>query len=104
DIDTPLGIDDVTFDIPAGPSDPFFTLVPAVGAVELAPGTSVGDAIRIGRINGSVGAVQLNVNGLPQGVTTTFTPNPATDTATLTLAASPDAPLTATLATITITG
>jgi hypothetical protein len=98
-----LGIDSLSFEHPAALPGPDFNLT-AAGGFSVAPGASTTITITVNRFNGSTGAVQLSAAGLPQGVTATFTPDPAADTSTLTLTAAPDAPLTGSGALVTVTG
>lgn len=65
---------------------PTFTLsVPAT--VTLGQGTSSNTPLSVSSQNGFGGSVNLAVSGLPSGVTTSFSPNPATGASTLTLSA-----------------
>ena len=101
-----IAIDDLTFDVPAAPPPPDFTLTTPVHTVEVAQGSSTAVPITIGRIGRSVGTIAFSVaGGLPAGVQAQLAPN-ATDgaTATLTLTADAAAPLTQTPATLTVTG
>ncbi|MEA2170464.1 MAG: hypothetical protein QOF76_3764 [Solirubrobacteraceae bacterium] len=116
DASKPIAIDDLTFGTPVTPTvtpgttptatptlGPDFTLNPAAIDVTVEQGSAAGDAITIGRLSGSTGAVSMTATGLPAGVSATFEPNPATGTLTvLTLTAAANAPPTT--ATVTITG
>jgi len=80
-----------------------FTLSASPNAVTIAQGGASGTStITITPINGFSGNVTLTASGLPKGVTTSFSPNPATSTSILTLTASATA--TKETATATITG
>lgn len=80
----------VTVQPPAGGSAQL-ALQPA--AVNVAPGQSVTTNVLITR-TGTVGPVTLTANGLPAGISPTFSPNPATaGTASLKLQAAPGAPV-----------
>lgn len=96
-----LGIDDLSFDIPATPHQPDFTISSPSGTTVPQGGTST-VPITINRLNQSAGDVSLDIAGLPPGVTATFVPNPTSGTAsTLTLTAATDAPRSPATATIT---
>lgn len=90
-----IAIDDLSFGSDQAPAaKPDFTLNPALTTLALEQGGTVTDTVTIGRLNGSSGGVSLRVDGLPDGVSATFVPNPATGTQTvLTLSARPDAPI-----------
>ena len=106
DLSKLIAIDDLTFDVPATPPPPDFTLTTPLHTVEVAQGSSTAVPITISRIGGSVGAIALSLTGgLPAGVQAQLAPN-ATDgtTATLTLTADPAAPLTQTPTSLTVTG
>lgn len=108
DVSKSVAIDDLTFETDPGtpPPDPDFSLAVAEGNVVMRQGQTVTDAISIGRFGGSSGDVDLEVSGLPAGVTATLDPDPAPgDGSTLSLTAAPDAPPTdATPATVVVTG
>jgi hypothetical protein len=107
DTDKPIAIDDLTFDTPTTPATPDFTLTPATTNVNVVTGSSVTDAISIGRLGGSSGPVELAVSGpLPTGVHAQVAPNPAGDgSSVLTLSVDGDAPaITGANPTITVTG
>lgn len=99
-----IAIDDLSFGSPAEPKPaPDFTLNPATTSLTIEQGGSAADAITIGRLNGSTGGVAFAADGLPTGVTATFTPNPASGSQTvLTLTAAGGAP--AGTQTVQITG
>jgi hypothetical protein len=102
-----IAIDDLTFDTPTTPAAPDFTLTPATTNVNLVTGSTVTDAISIGRLGGSSGPVSLTVSGaLPAGVHAQVAPNPAGGgSSVLTFAVDGDAPATTdTNPTITVTG
>ena len=102
-----IAIDDLTFNTPTTPATPDFTLTPATTNVNLVTGSTVTDAISIGRLGGSSGPVALTVSGtLPTGVHAQVTPNPAGGgSSVLTLSVDGDAPATTgTNPTITVTG
>jgi hypothetical protein len=99
-----IAIDDLSFDVPATPPPPDFTVTPQSTNVTLVNGRSAEDVITIGRIGGSTGDIRFDVSGLPEGVRAQFTPDPATSQSTLTLTADPTAPPTgSTSPTATIT-
>lgn len=91
-----IAIDDLSFDTPSAPPTPDFTLTPASTDVNLVQGGSATDAITIGRIGGSAGAIDIGIAGaLPAGVHAQFAPNPAGGSATtLTLTVDASAPPT----------
>jgi len=94
DLDKQVAIDDLTFDNPTV-VQPDFSLLPATSVIEVGPGQSVFDSIKINRSGGSSGDIQFAASGLPQGVTATFTPNPVGGASTtLTVTAASDAPTT----------
>lgn len=81
---------------------PGFNLTASPDGLALVQGQASGSStVTVNGVNFS-GNVNLAVSGLPQGVTASFSPNPATGTSTLTLKASSTAALGAT--NITITG
>jgi hypothetical protein len=88
DTDKLLGIDDLTFDNPAG-VPPDFSLSPAASLVNVNQGGSATDDITINRFNGSTGDLTFSAGNLPTGITATFSPNPATDKTTMTIKADP---------------
>ena len=101
-----IALDDLTFDVPATPPPPDFTLTTPLHTVEVAQGSSTTVPITIGRIGGSAGLIALSAaGGLPAGVQAQLVPT-ATEgtTATLTLTADASAPLTQTPAALTVTG
>ena len=67
---------------------PSFNLAPASASVSIVQGTSVTDSITITGANGFAGGVNLAATGLPNGVTASFSTNPASASTTLTLSAS----------------
>jgi hypothetical protein len=93
-----LAIDDLSFDTPPTLQPPDFALSgPPV--ITLRQGGSANATIDVGRLNGSSGIVSFNAAGLPLGVTAHFVPrrsHPGSgpERVTLTLSATPDAPLT----------
>ncbi len=63
---------------------PGFSMSATPTAIEVKRGQAVTVTINIRRVGGLADPIQLEVEGVPTGVTTTFEPNPATaDTATL---------------------
>ncbi|MGB8536521.1 MAG: FG-GAP-like repeat-containing protein [Acidobacteriaceae bacterium] len=80
---------------------PSFTLS-GPGSLTIGQGTSSPVSISVNPEFGFSGNVNLAVSGLPQGVTASFSPNPTTQTSTLTLTASNTASGGA--STLTITG
>lgn len=88
-----VAIDDLSFDVPASPPPPDFSLTPATGDVSFVQGGSATDTITIDRLGGSSGGISFSASGLPTGVTASFAPNPADASQTvMTLSAAPDAP------------
>jgi hypothetical protein len=81
---------------------PNYTLSASPTSLTMTQGGNGTSAIRITPQNGFSGSVSLSASGLPSGVTASFSPNPATTTSTLTLAASSVA--TTGTVTVTITG
>lgn len=90
-----LWMDDLTFDLPGGPSPADFGLVPPSG-VAVSSGTTTPINLTIRRLNGSAGAIAFTVPSLPVGVTATVAPNPTSggdgSTVTLSLTTAHDAP------------
>src|SRR5450755_2256615 len=68
-----------------------FTLSDSPGNVTISQDGQGTSAITILPADGFSGGVTLSASGLPNGVKATFTPNPATASSTLTLAATPTA-------------
>ena len=89
DTDKLLGIDDLTFDNPAG-VPPDFTLTPASTLVNVNQGSSATDAIAINRFNGSQGNVKFSASNVPNGMHVTFSPNPAASSTTMKITAGPN--------------
>ena len=86
-----LAIDDLRFDNKSTPTVPDFGIT-RVGPIGdgVRQGFSTTASLTINRVNGSVGDIFFEVNGLPPGVTASFSPNPASiDNIVLTLSASP---------------
>jgi uncharacterized membrane protein len=81
---------------------PTFEMSASTSSLSVAQGSGGTVALTITGQNGFTGAVTLSATGLPSGVTATFSPNPATGTSTLTLAASSTAALGS--ATVTLQG
>jgi subtilase family serine protease len=79
-----------------------FTLMPESGSLSIGPSDSGAVTILIGASSGFSGQVTLSAQGLPSGVTATFSPNPASGTSTLTLTSSSTATVGA--GTVTISG
>ncbi len=80
DYNTPLGIDDLSFDVPATPPPADFQLsVSTQLGIYAYPGAGGSESIGIQRFNGSTGPIQFSAPGLPAGWTASFDPNPATD-------------------------
>ena len=77
-------------------------LLSSAGTLNLGQGTSGTTVVDVFPEYGFSGNVNLAVSGLPNGVTASFSPNPATRTSTLTLTASSTA--SAGTSTLTITG
>ena len=81
-----------------GSSGPLYTLSASPSSLTVLQGGQATSTITITPSNGFSGNVSLSASGLPNGVTASFNPNPATNTCTLTLTASP----TATMGTTTV--
>jgi hypothetical protein len=104
DTDKLLGIDDLTFDNPAG-APPDFSLSPTTSLVNVNQGSSSTDVITINRFNGSQGPVKLSASSIPSGMQVSFSPNPASASTTMTVKAGPNVkPTGNTLPKIKITG
>jgi hypothetical protein len=85
------------------PQTPDFSLSPNPTSLTINRGASGTSTITVTRTGGFTGDVTLSATGLPSGVTSSFSPNPATGTSSvLTLTASGTATLGA--ATVTVTG
>src|SRR5215470_11485450 len=84
---------------PSSSSQPGFTLLASPGSLAVLQGTSGSITITINPLNGFSGNVNLAVTGLPSGVGTAFSSNPATTTSLLTLTANG----TAATGTVTLT-
>ena len=89
-----------TTTFPLSINAPSFT-ISSPGSLTLGQGTTVSSSIPVSQGYGFVGLVNLSVSGLPSGVTASFSPNPATGNAVLTLTATSSAPLGTTSVTIT---
>jgi regulation of enolase protein 1 (concanavalin A-like superfamily) len=76
-----------------------FTLSASPGSMNLTQGSSGTSTITITPQDGFTGNVTLSASGLPNGVTASFSPNPATSTSQLTLTSSG----TATTGTVSVT-
>jgi subtilase family serine protease len=76
-----------------------FNLSASPGSLSLTRGSSGTSTITITPQNGFTGNVNLSASGLPNGVTASFSPNPATSTSSLTLTANS----TATTGTVSVT-
>src|SRR6267142_155636 len=87
---------------PGSPSTPSFQLSTSPSSLTFTQGASGSSAIAVTPLNGFNGNISLLASGLPNGVTASFSPNPATTTSTLTLTASSTA--TTGAVTVTITG
>jgi phospholipase C len=85
-----------------GSLPPSFTLSPSPNTVGVVQGSAETSTITVNPANRFSGSVSLAASGLPNGVTASFAPNPATANSVLTLAAS-GAALAGTAA-VTITG
>lgn len=86
----------------APPPQPSFALSASPSSVTVTQGSSGNSTITVAPANGFNGSVSLSDSGLPGGVTAAFSPNPASSSSTLTLAAGNTAPLGT--GNITITG
>ncbi|WP_445150705.1 hypothetical protein [Baekduia sp. Peel2402] len=83
----PPTVDDFTFDNPPVPPDPHIGFgIEDLPSSHLRQGGSIDITLRILRLGGSTGAVDLNVTGLPADVKGTISPDPATGSAFLTKA------------------
>lgn len=93
DTNETVAIDDLSFDVPAVPPPPDFSLTAASVDPVMRQGQTITDTIAIGRLAGSTGDVQFTVGGtLPPGVHAALAPNPAAGASTtLTLTADPEA-------------
>jgi hypothetical protein len=81
----PPTVDDFTFDNPPVPPDPHIGFgIDDLATSHLRQGGGTDVTLRILRLGGSNGAVNLAVSGLPAGVTPTWSSNPATGSAFLT--------------------
>ena len=81
------------------PTGPGFSLSANPSSLTITQGSSGTSTITITPQDGFSGSVTLSASGLPNGVTASFSPNPATATSTLTLTASG----TAATGTVTVT-
>src|ERR1700674_4040833 len=79
-----------------------YTLSASPSSLTITQGTKGTSKITVTPQNGFTSSVSLSASGLPNGVTASFSPNPATTTSTLTLTANSTA--TAGTVTVTITG
>jgi hypothetical protein len=86
----------------APPPQPGFTLSASPSSLTITQGSNGNSTIAITPAGGFNSSVALSSSGLPSGVTASFSPNPATGSSTLTLAASSSATLGT--SNITITG
>ncbi len=68
---------------------PSFTLSSSPASLNVTAGTSASASIAINPMGGFSGAVTLTVTGAPGGITSTFTPNPATSSSNLVLQVTP---------------
>ncbi len=91
-----IAIDDLSWDVPATPPPPDFSVTPSDTLPVTGQGETLSDPISISRLSGSSGPVQLSLSGdLPKGVTASFDPNPATgDKSNLVFTAAPDSDTT----------
>jgi hypothetical protein len=83
-------------------SQPDFSLSASPSSLAIGQGSSGTSNITITPTNGFSGSVNLSASGLPSGVTSGFSPNPATTTSTMTITVPSGTP-TGT-STVTITG
>jgi hypothetical protein len=93
----PIGFDDLTYDIPAVPPPPDFSLSVDQQQLVLLRGNSLDIPVGISRYNGSNGDISFAASNLPAGVSAAFLTNPVTGTGASTvmrLTAAPDAPTT----------
>lgn len=81
---------------------PGFTLSASPASVAVTAGSSATTTIAVMPTNGFTGSVKLTTQGLPSGVTASYSGNPATSTSVLTLKASKTATIGST--TVTVTG
>ena len=81
---------------------PSFTLSTSSPTVTVNQGSSTTSTITVNDLYGFIGSVNLQVTGLPTGMTAAFATNPASSTSVLTLTASSSAPNW--IGTITVTG
>jgi N-acetylneuraminic acid mutarotase len=68
-------------------ASPGFALAPAAAMIAMQPGGSIAVNIAINPLGGFNGNVTLSADQMPNGVTASFGPNPASSTSVLTLAA-----------------
>jgi hypothetical protein len=86
-----IGIDDLSVNFADG-GEPDFSVAAANQILALVQGQSTEVPVRINRINGSTGPVELSVSGLPQGINTAPVIVPGNQAeATITLTAAPNA-------------
>ena len=100
-------VDDVSFAVPSSVPPPDFGLSAGNGSAQPVQGGSATDTIAVRRVNGSTGPVEFSASGLPEGVTASFSPNPATgNSTTMTISASASAAATThgSIPSFTVTG
>jgi hypothetical protein len=100
-------VDDVNFVRPSSVPPPDFGVSASNGSGQPVQGGSATDTINIRRVNGSTGGISFSASGLPNGVTASFSPDPATgNSTTLTISASASAAATTfgSIPSFTITG
>lgn len=105
DTNDPIGFDDLDYTI-TGPAAADFGVQLDTTGTELLQGQSVQIPVTIPRVNGSNGRVALDISGLPQSVSGSFSPSTvegASTSSTLTLSAAQDATPTKSTATVTAT-
>ena len=90
-----------TINLVVGPL-PNFTLSAAPVSLSVVQGSGTTSTITVNPSNSFDGIVNLSVSGLPNGVTASFSPDPTSSAATLTLTAGISAPLVN--STVTVTG
>ncbi len=81
---------------------PGFALTASPGSVTVTTGSSSTSTITVAPTNGFAGSVRLTTQGLPSGVTASYSTNPTTSTSVLTLKAGKTATIGG--ATVTVTG
>jgi hypothetical protein len=104
DVSKFIAIDDLVFDSVATGGTPDFVLAVAPKVLTVLRGATATANVDLTRLNGSTGAIDLSLTGLPPGVSATFAPaSVGASSAVLTLAADVGAPTTSAAASATLT-